>query len=50
MIMLKRVGVTPLPNYKREPAARWNAYLYVSDPDALAAEFASRNVKFSEPP
>lgn len=44
MIMLKDVGVAPLPNYKREPAARWDAYLYVPDPDALAAEFASRNV------
>jgi catechol 2,3-dioxygenase-like lactoylglutathione lyase family enzyme len=49
MIMLKDVGVDPLPNYKREPAARWDAYLDVPDPDALAAEFASRNVEFSEP-
>src|SRR5438093_7118697 len=49
MIMLKDVGVDPLPNYKRERAARWDAYLYVPDPDALAAEFASRNVEFSEP-
>jgi hypothetical protein len=49
MIMLKDVGVAPLPNYKREPAARWDAYLDVPDPDALAAEFASRNVELSEP-
>jgi uncharacterized glyoxalase superfamily protein PhnB len=49
MIMLKDVGVDPLPNYKREPMARWDAYLYVPDPDALAAEFASRNVEFSKP-
>ena len=49
MIMLKSVGVDPLPNYKREPQARWDAYLYVPDPDALAAEFASRNVEFSAP-
>ena len=49
MIMLKDVGVDPLPNYNREPAARWDAYLYVPDPDALAAEFASRNVEFFEP-
>ena len=49
MIMLKDVGVDPLPNYKREPSARWDAYLYVPDPDALAAEFGSRNVEFSEP-
>jgi catechol 2,3-dioxygenase-like lactoylglutathione lyase family enzyme len=49
MIMLKGVGVDPLPNSRREPAARWDAYLYVPDPDALAAEFAARNVAFSEP-
>ena len=49
MIMLKDVAVAPLPNYKREPAARWDAYAYVPDPDALAAEFGSRNVEFSEP-
>src|SRR5437764_7364820 len=50
-IMLKDVGVDPLPNYKRDVkkgVARWDAYLYVADPDALPAEFASRNVEFSE--
>jgi catechol 2,3-dioxygenase-like lactoylglutathione lyase family enzyme len=49
MLMLKEVGVHPLPNSEREPAARWDAYLNVPDPDAVAAEFASRNVQFSEP-
>jgi catechol 2,3-dioxygenase-like lactoylglutathione lyase family enzyme len=49
MIMFKDVGVAPLPNYRREPAARWDAYLNVPDPDVLATEFASRNVEFSEP-
>ncbi len=49
MIMLKSVGVHPLPNYIREPSARWDAYLNVPDPDALAAEFSSRNIEFSEP-
>jgi hypothetical protein len=49
MIMFKDVGIAPLPNYKREPGARWDAYVYVPDPDALAAEFASRTVEFSEP-
>ncbi len=49
MILFKEVGVDPLPNSRREPAARWDAYLDVPDPDALAAEFASRNVEFSEP-
>src|SRR6266550_6553563 len=46
MIMLKDVGVDPLPNYKRDVKkgwARWDAYLHVPDPDALAAEFSSRN-------
>jgi catechol 2,3-dioxygenase-like lactoylglutathione lyase family enzyme len=49
MIMLKDVGVDPLPNCKREPGARWDAYVDVPDPDALAAEFAARNVEFSAP-
>ena len=47
-IMLKSVGVDPLPNYRRQPQARWDAYLHVPDPDALAAEFSSRHVEFSE--
>ncbi len=49
MILLKAVGVEPLPNSTRQPEARWDAYLNVPDPDALAAEFASRGVEFSEP-
>ena len=52
MIMLKSVGVDPLPNYMRDVKkgwARWDAYLHVPDPDALAAEFASRDVEFSQP-
>ena len=48
-IMLKNVGVDPLPNYKRHRDARWDAYLHVPDPDALAAEFSSRHVEFSKP-
>ena len=52
MIMLKDVGVDPLPNYTRDVGrgwARWDAYLNVPDPDALAAEFSSRDVVFSQP-
>jgi hypothetical protein len=52
MIMFKDVGVDPVPNYTRDVKkgiARWDAYLDVPDPDALAAEFSSRNVQFSEP-
>ncbi len=49
MIILKDIGVQPLPNYTRDikkGIARWDAYLHVPDPDALAAEFSSRNVVF----
>lgn len=52
MIMVKNVGVEPVPNYTRDigkGSPRWDAYLNVPDPDALAAEFSSRNVEFSKP-
>lgn len=49
MLMLKAVGVDPQPNRTRHPWAPWDAYLFVPDPDALAVEFASRDVPFSEP-
>ena len=51
-ILFKDVGVAPIPNYTRDikqGIARWDAYIEVPDPDALAVEFASRNVKFFEP-
>src|SRR5215471_13165806 len=51
-IILKQIGVEPVPNYTRDiqkGIARWDAFLHVPDPDALAAEFSSRHVKFSEP-
>lgn len=49
MIIMKDIGVDPVPNYTRDikqGIARWDAYLHVPDPDALAAEFSSRNVRF----
>jgi catechol 2,3-dioxygenase-like lactoylglutathione lyase family enzyme len=52
MIMFKDIGVEPVPNHTRDVGkgeARWDAYVYVPDPDALAAEFAMRNVEFCEP-
>lgn len=52
MIMFKAIDVEPVPNYTRDIGhgiARWDAYIYVADPDALAAEFASRNVEFFVP-
>lgn len=49
MIMFKDVGVDPAPNHTRniqQGIARWDAYVHVPEPDALAAEFASRGVDF----
>ncbi|MEI9910988.1 MAG: VOC family protein [Bacteroidota bacterium] len=49
MIILKDIGVDPVPNYTRDikkGIARWDAYLHVPDPDALEAEFLFRNVEF----
>ena len=51
-ILFKAIGVAPVPNYTRDikqGIARWDAFVSVPDPDALAAEFASRNVEFFEP-
>ena len=49
MLMVKEVEADPLPNPVRDPSARWDAYINVPDPDALAAEFTSRGVIFSGP-
>lgn len=52
MIILKDIGIEPVPNYTRDikkGIARWDAYLHVPDPDALAAEFAARGVEFFQP-
>jgi len=52
MIMFKAIDVEPVPNYTRDIGhgiASWDAYIYVPDPDALAAEFASRDVAFFRP-
>jgi catechol 2,3-dioxygenase-like lactoylglutathione lyase family enzyme len=51
-IFLKDIGVDPVPNYTRhsqQGIARWDAFLHVPDPDALATEFSSRNVEFFRP-
>lgn len=51
-ILMKAVGVAPQPNPTRDinqGIARWDAFVDVPDPDALAFEYASRNVEFVEP-
>jgi catechol 2,3-dioxygenase-like lactoylglutathione lyase family enzyme len=49
MLMIKAVEAEPEPNSTRHPDARWDAFVSVADPDALAAEFLSREVLFSVP-
>jgi catechol 2,3-dioxygenase-like lactoylglutathione lyase family enzyme len=50
MIFFKSQGdVAPIPNTSRHPWIKWDAYLSVPDPDALAAEFAASGVAFHTP-
>jgi catechol 2,3-dioxygenase-like lactoylglutathione lyase family enzyme len=58
MLMFKALGevvdgkdvlVEPVPNFRRKPAYSLDAHLYVPDPDALAAEYAARGVRFASP-
>jgi catechol 2,3-dioxygenase-like lactoylglutathione lyase family enzyme len=50
-LLLKAITpeVQPTPNPSRHEWARWDAYIYSPDPDALAEEFASREVVFRQP-
>lgn len=51
-ILLKSVGVAPVPNYTRDikqGIARWDAFVSVPDPDALATEFVGSGVELFEP-
>ena len=52
MIMFKAIDVEPVPNCTRDIGhgiAAWDAYIYVPDPDALYAEFQSRDIEFWRP-
>jgi catechol 2,3-dioxygenase-like lactoylglutathione lyase family enzyme len=49
MLFIKAGEAAPQPNATRDPAMRWDAYLLVPDPDALAAEFTDRGAGFSKP-
>jgi len=42
-------NLPPLPNSKRHRHMRWDAFVYVEDPDGLAAEFAGNGAAFSVP-
>ena len=47
-IMLKAIvpDVLPQPNHTRHEWARWDAYIYTLDPDALFEEFSRRGASF----
>jgi catechol 2,3-dioxygenase-like lactoylglutathione lyase family enzyme len=49
MLFVKSGEAKPVPNWKRDPEMKWDAYVGVKDPDALAAEFVDRGVAFSAP-
>lgn len=52
MIMMKDIGLPPIPNRTRDikqGILPWDAYLYVRNPDALAEEFSARQVEFLQP-
>jgi catechol 2,3-dioxygenase-like lactoylglutathione lyase family enzyme len=42
-------GIAPVPNHSRHEHLRWDAFIYVQDPDALAAEFTAKGVTFTSP-
>jgi catechol 2,3-dioxygenase-like lactoylglutathione lyase family enzyme len=46
MISLKHITreIHPQPNHSRHEWARWDAYVYADDPDALYAEFVAAKV------
>ncbi len=49
-ILLKHITefVHPVPNHTRHEWARWDAFILVSDPDVLFAEYQARGVAFHE--
>lgn len=49
MLMFKTIAsdVHPQPNSSRHELARWDAYIYTDDPDALYAEFVAKSVPMS---
>jgi catechol 2,3-dioxygenase-like lactoylglutathione lyase family enzyme len=42
-------SLLPQPNPSRDPSMKWDAYVYVPDPDVLAAEFMDNKLSFHKP-
>lgn len=49
-ILLKDVGVVPVPNPVRHADARWDIFIYTQDPDALAASIEAHGATLLTPP
>jgi len=50
MLMFKAVGLEPVPNHTRDIGdgiMRWDAYIYVPDPDALYEDVSSKDIEFA---
>lgn len=47
-IFLKEIipGIHPIPNHTRHGWARWDAFIYVDDPDELFEEFRAKGIEF----
>ena len=50
-ILLKHItdDIHPVPNHIQHAWAKWDAFIWTSDPDALFAEYQSRGLTFHEP-
>lgn len=51
MISFKAIApqIHPQPNHSRHEWARWDAYIYTSDPDSLYEEYVSKAVPMHKP-
>lgn len=49
MLFVKDVGEPALPNSRRHPWARWDAYIFAPDPNGLASAYATGGITFSVP-
>lgn len=49
-IMLKEIGagIQPVPNHTLHEWARWDAFIHVSDPDALFETYRAKGVVFRQ--
>lgn len=49
--MLKEItpDIKPAPNHTLHEWARWDAFIYASDPDSLFEEFRAGGIRFHQP-